>query len=100
MGVLAADIDERAVDAGGVGGDQDPLDQHVRVLLHQLAILERPRLGLVGVADEVLVHLALRQERGLLAHREARAAATAQAGVLELVEHLLGAISSALRSGG
>ena len=39
------------------------LDQHVRGLLHQLAVLEGARLGLVGVADEVLGHVALGQER-------------------------------------
>ena len=54
--VLAADEDERAVDARRVRRDDHALDQQVRVLLHQLAVLEGPRLGLVGVADEVLVH--------------------------------------------
>ena len=88
--VLAADVDERAVGARRVGGDHDPLDQHVRVLLHQFAVLEGARLGLVGVAHEVLVHRALRQERDLLAHLEARAAAPAQARGFELCEHLVG----------
>ena len=60
--VLAADVDEAAVRPGGAGGDGDPLDQLVRVLLHQLAVLEGAGLGLVGVAAEVLVHVAARQE--------------------------------------
>ena len=38
------------VRARRVGGDDHALDQLVRVLLHQLAVLERARLGLVGVA--------------------------------------------------
>jgi len=57
--VLAADVDEGMVRATGMGGDDDALDQPVRALLHQLAVLERAGLGLVGVADEVLVHIAL-----------------------------------------
>ena len=68
--ILTADVDERARGAGGVGGDHDPLEQHVRGLLHQLAVLEGAGLGLVGVAHEVLVHPALGQERDLLAHLE------------------------------
>src|SRR3712207_7913228 len=46
------------------------LDEQMRVLLHQLAVLEGPGLGLVGVADEVLVHLALGDEGHLLSHRD------------------------------
>jgi hypothetical protein len=42
--VLAADVDERAVRAGCVGADDDALDQPVRVLGHQLAVLEGPGL--------------------------------------------------------
>ena len=97
--VLAADVDERAVRAGRVGRDDHALDEHVRGLLHQLAVLERAGLGLVGVAHEVLVHRALGQEGRLLAHREARAAAAAQAGAGSSVEHRpRAAMPSALRS--
>ena len=81
--VLAADEDERVPGADGERRDRDALDQLMRVLHHQLAVLERARLGLVGVAAHVLAHLAAGQERALLAHREAGAAAAAQAGVLE-----------------
>src|SRR6185312_11730249 len=42
-----------------------------------------------GVAAEVLVHVAARQEARLFAHREAGAAAAAQAGVFELLEDLV-----------
>ena len=72
------------------GGDHDALDQHVRGLLHQLAVLEGAGLGLVGVADEVLVRVALRQEGDLAARREAGAAAAAQARRFELGEDRLG----------
>ncbi len=87
--VLAADEDEGVAGVGGEGGDRDPLDQLVRVALHQLAVLEGAGLGLVGVAAEVLGHLPARQEGGLFAHREAGAAAAAQAGVFELLEDLV-----------
>ena len=87
--VLAADVDEAAVGTGGARRDCDSLDQLVRVLLDQLAVLEGSRFGLVGVAAEVLVHVAARQEGGLLAHREAGAAAAAKARVLELLQDLL-----------
>ena len=89
VGVLAADEDERLVGADRVGADDDPLDQLVRVLLHQLAVLERARLGLVGVAHEVLVHRPLGDEGHLLAHREAGAAAAAHVGGEHLLQHLL-----------
>ena len=86
--VLAADVDEGAVRVGGVGGDDHPLHEHVGGLLHQLAVLERAGLGLVGVADEVLVHRPLGDEGHLLAHREARAAAAAHARVKHLLQHV------------
>ncbi len=87
--VLAADEDEGVAGVGGERGDGDPLDQLVGVALHQLAVLEGARLGLIGVAAEVLGHLAARQEGGLFAHREAGAAASPQAGVFELLEDLV-----------
>ena len=40
QGVLAADIDEAALAAGGEGGDGHRLEDRERVLLHQDAILE------------------------------------------------------------
>ena len=89
--VLAADEDEGVPDVGGEGGDRDPLDQLVGVALHQLAVLEGARLGLVRVAAEVLLHLAARQEGGLLAHREAGAAAPPQPRLLQLVDDLVAA---------
>ena len=97
--VLAADEDEALVGPGGDRADDAALDQQVRVLLHQQPVLERAGLGLVGVAAEELVHRALGDEAGLLAHGEAGAAAAAQPGLLELVSTSSGAMSSsALRS--
>ena len=90
LDVLAADVDERLLRARREGGDDHALDEHVRALLHELAVLERAGLGFVGVADEVLVDVDLRDERDLLAAREARAAAAAQAGGDQLVGDLGG----------
>ena len=89
LGVLAADEDEGAGRAGGHRRDRDALDEQVRVLEHQLAVLEGARLGLVGVAAEVLVHVPARQEARLLAHREAGAAASSQPRVLQFGEQIL-----------
>ena len=37
----------------GDGRDDDPLDHLMGIALEQLAILEGPRLGLVGVDDQI-----------------------------------------------
>ena len=90
--VLAADVDERQARADRVRGDEDALDEQVRDARHQLAVLERPRLGLVGVdheIDRLRRVLRLRQEAGLAAHGEAGAAAAAHVGGEQLVQHRL-----------
>src|SRR5207302_11169299 len=46
--------------------------------------------GLVGVADQVLVHVAAGQEAGLLPHPEAGAATAAKSGLIDVGEHILG----------
>ena len=50
---LAAHVDEGGVRAHGEAGDQAALDQRVRVVAHDLAVLAGAGLGLVGVDDEV-----------------------------------------------
>ena len=82
-----SDEDEGVADAAGEARDRDALDQLVRVALHELAVLEGPGLGFVGVAAEVLVLVAVRQEGDLLAHREAGAAASAKSRFLEFVDN-------------
>ncbi len=53
-------------------------------------ILKRPRLRLVGVADEVARYaLGLGEEAPLHAHREARAAAAPNAGFFGFFHHFL-----------
>ena len=60
----------------------------VRVVAQDVAVLERARLALVGVADDVLVAgELLRHEAPLEPGREARAAAAAQRALLHLGDH-------------
>ena len=78
--VLGAHVDEAVLAAGRVRGDRHRLDERERVALHQHAILERPRLRLVGVADEVVRLRRLARDRlPLRAGREGGAAAAEQA---------------------
>jgi hypothetical protein len=84
---LAADVDVRLLHVVRPAGDHDPLDELVRVLVDDVAVLEGAGLGLVGVDDQVdgLAALAI-DETPLQAAGEARAAATAQAGLLHFVD--------------
>ncbi len=87
--VFAADVDVAGVGLHREAGDQAPLDEQVRVMPHDLAVLAGARLGLVGVDHQVVgtpfPHL-LGHERPLQAGREACAAAAAQARGLGVVD--------------
>ena len=52
--ILAAHVDESLLAPGREGGDRHRLDEAERVAFHDDPILERARLGLVGVADQVV----------------------------------------------
>ncbi len=52
-GVLAANVDVALVRSHGERGDDDPLDELVRILLEDNPIFEAARLGFVRVAEEV-----------------------------------------------
>ena len=87
--VLAAQVDEDVLRLDPVGGDEAALDQPVGVLQHDLAVLERPRLGLVRVHAQVgRLARPLGEEARLAAHGEARPAAAAQVRVHELLDDL------------
>jgi hypothetical protein len=76
---LAADVDVGGARADRVAADETSLDQEVRVALHQQVILERARLALVGVADDVFrLRRLLVDELPLEPGREAGAAPPAQ----------------------
>ena len=76
--------------AGRVRGDRHRLDERERVALHEHAVLERSRLGLVRVADEVVrLHGLVRDGLPLRAGRERGAAAAEQPRLLDLAQHAL-----------
>jgi hypothetical protein len=78
--VLVPNEDPALVAAAHCHPEQQALQHDVRLLGHDLAILERAGLGLVGVADRVLRRRVLRgHELPLRARREARAAHPAEA---------------------
>ena len=52
--ILGADVDVAVRRADGVGADDHPLEDAVRVALEQRAVHERAGVALVGVADHVL----------------------------------------------
>ena len=71
--VLAADVDEDVLRADRVRRDQAALDQPVRDAQHDLAVLERARLGLVRVDGQVArLPRVRRDEARLAARREER----------------------------
>ena len=100
VGVLAADVDERAVvRRSRRRAMMIPSISRCGFFCISSRSLKVPGLGLVGVADEVLVHRPLGDEGHLLAHREAGAAAPAHVGGLASRSSTSsGSIFSALRS--
>ncbi|MCY1219466.1 hypothetical protein D9M72_314430 [compost metagenome] len=82
---MGIDVQHDLVGAGGGRGDQRTLDHLVRRVLKQEAVLERPRLVFVAIADDVLV--ASRRgshRRPFSMRRETSAAHPAQVGLLDL----------------
>ena len=91
---LAAHVDVAGVRAHREARDQAALDQQMRIVPHDLAVLAGAGLGLVGVDDEVVrpAVVLLRHERPLQPGREAGAAAAAQARRLHLVDDPVAAL--------
>ena len=90
--VLASDVDEDVLRPDRVRRDQAPLDEPVRNPAHDLPVLERPRLGLVGVGNDVrrlARHLRRLDEAELAPHRKACAAPPAEGRRRDLLDHLL-----------
>jgi len=85
---LAAEVDVGRVRLHRAGGEDHALDEPVRVVAQDLAVLAGAGLGFVGVDDEVmrpLPHL-FRHERPLQPRGEARATTPAQTGSLHLLD--------------
>src|SRR6266404_6208033 len=89
LGELTADVDVGCLCTERETRDQDSLDQLVRVLVNNVAVLESPRLRFIGVADQVdrFFFVGL-DEAPLYAAGKTRAAAAAQAGRLHFVHDL------------
>ena len=87
--VLAADVDERRVHLERIRRDQQPLDELVRALVDEVAVLEAPRLELVGVAAQVAREDVLGQERPLHPGREPRPSPAADVARLHLGDQRL-----------
>ena len=76
---FAADVDVGGVRVERETGDHHALDQLVRILVNDVAVLERAGLGFVGVADQIDRPLFVRlDEAPFHAAGESRAAAAAQ----------------------
>ena len=102
-GIFRADIDETLVRADAIAADGHGLEDGVRVALQQGTVHESARITFVRVADDVLLlaGTALRGDLPLQAGGEARAATAAEAGLLDLGDHLLGGhLGEALAQGG
>ena len=85
--VLAADVEVAGARPDGDPGDGHGLDQRERVSLHEHAVLEGAGLGLVGVAQEVLLGLRGPGDGGpLRAGGERGAAAAGERGEGDLVD--------------
>lgn len=86
---LAADVDVSRAGAHRETGDQRALDQLMRIVADDLAVLARARLGFVGIDDQearAAILAFLGHEAPLHAGREARATATTQARGLHDVD--------------
>ena len=92
---LAADIDVAGMRAHREAREQAALDQQMRIVPHDLAVLAGAGLGLVGIDDEIArpaVGRFLRHERPFQPGRESRPAAAAQARGLHLVDDPVAAL--------
>ena len=89
--VLVADEHPALLRADRAHRDQHALDDQMRLLGEDLAVLERARLRLVGVAHDVLDRVVLRADhRPLLPGREPGAAHPLQARVVEHADRIAG----------
>ena len=87
---FAADVDERVAHLQRVRGDQHRLDQQVRRVLEDPAILERARLALVGVRAKVVrLPVVEMHDRPFPARGERGAAAALDARRRDLACHVL-----------
>ena len=90
-GVLLADVDKALAGADGVGADDQPLENAVRIALEQAPVHVGAGVAFIGVDDHILdVARGVPASSATCAGGEAAAASAPQSGRLDLVEHLLG----------
>ncbi len=85
---LTTNVNVGSAGAHGTSRDQTALDELVRIVTHDLAILARARLALVGIDHQILWSTVRRlvHEAPLESGREAGATATSQTRGLDLVD--------------
>src|SRR5204862_1738336 len=89
LGKFAPDVDVSGPGVEGETGDENALDQLMRIVVNDIPILERARLGFVRVAAEIDRFFLIRfDETPLHPAGEPGAAAPAQAGGLHFVHDL------------
>src|SRR5262245_47768175 len=105
---LAAHVGVTGVRAHGEGCQQRTLDQQMRIMAHDLAVLARAGFGLIGIDHEIAwTRIVLGRERPFWAGREAGTAPATQAGILDfgddgvvpLFDQRLGAVPGTARLG-
>ena len=90
-GKLPSDVDVGGLGTDGIAGDENPLQHLVWVALHQLTVLEGPRLAFIRVAAEIFGALILfREESPLDTGRKACASTASQTGLLDQFRDLGG----------
>src|SRR5258708_3412999 len=91
LGELAADVDVAGLRADRIRPDRTALDERVRRPSHDFPVLERARLGLVGVTAEVVwFSIADLHERPFHPCRETGAAAPAKPRILDQRDNVTG----------
>ena len=87
--VLLAQVDERVVGLAEAHRRRDSLEQQLRAQLHHVAVLDRPRLALVGVDDHDARRGLGADGRPLAEGREAGAPHPGETGRLQPGQHLV-----------
>ena len=93
MDEFAANIDIADPGTHGATGQQATLNQFVRLVAQNIAVLAGARLGFIGIDDQIMRRVfstGIRRHEGpFQPGRETRAAASAQAGLFDLVDNPL-----------
>ena len=93
QGILGADVNQSLVGPDAITADGHCLKHRVGVALHDGAVHECAGVALVGIAHHILVFgLVVAREAPFQACGEAGATASAQTGLLDDVDHLLGGL--------